>query len=216
MPSCFAGAARQGLDGTRARNEGIKIMSTRSNIAIEDMETGEVRAIYCHSDGYLEGVGQTLLTHWTDRAKLDELIALGDISTLGEEIGTKHNFDYYGHFYDIYKTKGGHEAMYADPEFQRLRRMVLAYHRDRGDQDTDASIYPSVEAYYESGAESWAEYLYLYRQGVWLYSEPGGNAGPFLVTAGDPNGEAEEIWRSVAGMLSLGEKPRSYAFGMKD
>lgn len=57
-------------------------MSTRSRIAIET-ESGTVKSIYCHFDGYVSGVGKTLYNHY-DKEKLEELIELGDISSLGE------------------------------------------------------------------------------------------------------------------------------------
>jgi hypothetical protein len=57
-------------------------MSTRSRIAIEK-ESGIVNSIYCHFDGYVDGVGKTLFNHY-DKEKLQKLIELGDISSLGE------------------------------------------------------------------------------------------------------------------------------------
>lgn len=57
-------------------------MSTRSRIAIENQD-GTVQSIYCHFDGYLEGVGKRLFNHY-DKEKLKSLIELGDISVLGE------------------------------------------------------------------------------------------------------------------------------------
>ena len=57
-------------------------MATRSRIAIENQD-GTVQSIYCHFDGYIDGVGTTLFTHY-DREKLKSLIELGDISSLGE------------------------------------------------------------------------------------------------------------------------------------
>jgi hypothetical protein len=57
-------------------------MSTRSRIAIEN-ESGIVNSIYCHFDGYVDGVGITLFKHY-DKEKLQKLIELGDISSLGE------------------------------------------------------------------------------------------------------------------------------------
>jgi hypothetical protein len=57
-------------------------MSTRSRIAIEK-ESGIVNSIYCHFDGYVSGVGKTLFNHY-DKEKLQKLIELGDISSLGE------------------------------------------------------------------------------------------------------------------------------------
>lgn len=57
-------------------------MATRSRIALET-ESGIVKSIYCHFDGYVSGVGKTLYNHY-DREKLEKLIKLGDISSLGE------------------------------------------------------------------------------------------------------------------------------------
>jgi hypothetical protein len=57
-------------------------MSTRSRIAIEKQD-GTVKSIYCHFDGYVDGVGKTLFNHY-DKEKLEKLIELGDISVLKE------------------------------------------------------------------------------------------------------------------------------------
>jgi len=57
-------------------------MSTHSYIGIQNDE-GTIHAIYCHYDGYLEGVGADLLRHWSDPEALQKLIDLGDISSLG-------------------------------------------------------------------------------------------------------------------------------------
>jgi hypothetical protein len=59
-------------------------MATRSRIAIENQD-GTVTAIYCHWDGYVNGVGKTLFENY-DREKLEQLIELGDISSLGETL----------------------------------------------------------------------------------------------------------------------------------
>ena len=57
-------------------------MSTRSRIAIEKQD-GAVKSIYCHFDGYVDGVGKVLFEHY-DKEKLEKLIELGDISVLKE------------------------------------------------------------------------------------------------------------------------------------
>jgi len=56
-------------------------MATRSRIAIENQDR-TVTSIYCHFDGYLSHNGEILQNHYTDRSKVYELIALGDISVL--------------------------------------------------------------------------------------------------------------------------------------
>jgi hypothetical protein len=60
-------------------------MSTRSRIAIENQD-GTVTSIYCHFDGYLSHNGEILQNHFQDREKVEQLIALGDLSCLGEDI----------------------------------------------------------------------------------------------------------------------------------
>lgn len=56
-------------------------MATGSWIAVEYPD-GTVKAVHCHWDGYLEGVGATLVEHYTDFEKADALINQGDISSL--------------------------------------------------------------------------------------------------------------------------------------
>lgn len=60
-------------------------MATRSNIAIENQD-GSISAIYCHHDGYIDGVGKVLQENYNTREKMEQLIALGDISSLGKTI----------------------------------------------------------------------------------------------------------------------------------
>jgi hypothetical protein len=57
-------------------------MSTRARIAIENQDE-TVDSIYCHFDGYINSVGKTLFEHY-DQEKLERLLELGDISSLGE------------------------------------------------------------------------------------------------------------------------------------
>lgn len=58
-------------------------MSTRCRIGILN-EDGSVDSIYCHFDGYLEGVGTELIESWTNEGSIRELIKLGNISSLGD------------------------------------------------------------------------------------------------------------------------------------
>ena len=57
-------------------------MATRSRIASENQD-GTVDSIYCHFDGYVDSVGKKLFEHY-DQEKLEKLLELGDISSLGE------------------------------------------------------------------------------------------------------------------------------------
>jgi hypothetical protein len=60
-------------------------MSTRSTIALEFAD-GTVGQVYCHFDGYLSNNGKILLENYTDPFKLQKLIDLGDMSSLGDTI----------------------------------------------------------------------------------------------------------------------------------
>lgn len=166
-------------------------MGTRSRIGLEDPETGAVRSIYCHWDGYPEGVGRELVEHYSQRDAVEQLIGLGYLSALKATLApprkAKHGFD------------------------NPLEGVTIAYHRDRGepldiDTDTDA------EALYARAAEGWEEYVYLFRQGVWFYTEVGGGAGPFLVNAKDPEGTEPSRWKNLSGALQFGAAKHNPAY----
>lgn len=163
-------------------------MSTRSRIGIEDPETGKVRSIYCHFDGYLSGVGQTLLDHYKDRAKIEALMNLGDLSVLDEKVdptpGSGHKFG------------------------NREDGVCIAYTRDRG-EDVPADEDEDAEAMFARATNGWEEYAYLFRQGVWFVREVGGGAGPFMVKANDPDGLKgieEGAWQNLEGALAAEEE----------
>ena len=59
-------------------------MATRSTIALSVPDG--VRAIYCHWDGYPEGVGQTLKDHYNKLLLISELLDRGDVSSLGDTL----------------------------------------------------------------------------------------------------------------------------------
>lgn len=57
-------------------------MSTRSRIGIEEKD-GSITSVYCHFDGYVDGVGLALIKNFDTEEKARELIDLGDLSTVG-------------------------------------------------------------------------------------------------------------------------------------
>ena len=60
-------------------------MGTRSNIG-KMQDDGTIKAIYCHWDGYPEGVGAILAEHYQELDKVEELLSLGDFSSIKENI----------------------------------------------------------------------------------------------------------------------------------
>ena len=66
-------------------------MATRSTIAVRHADN-TVSQIYCHFDGYLEGNGSTLQNYYTTLESVEQLVAGGDMSSLGVN---KDCCDYY-------------------------------------------------------------------------------------------------------------------------
>lgn len=118
-------------------------MATRSRIGIDNPD-GTITSIYCHFDGYPEGVGRVLAEHYTDEGKIRALLALGDISVLGAELGEDQGTGWF----DARGSLG-----LDDPR----RGWTLAYGRDRGEQGTEAVTHGYFE-WPDSGQEH--EYLY--------------------------------------------------------
>ena len=123
-------------------------MSTRSNIGIENKD-GSIDAVYSHFDGYLEGVGALLLKAYQDRKKVSKLIKLGDISSLAEEIGTKHDFN---------------DCPEGETNF---------YGRDRGEKENaEAARHASRKAYLKDNSSDGYVYL-MTKDNEWLVSVDG-------------------------------------------
>lgn len=60
-------------------------MATRSTIAVI-RDDGTIRSVYCHFDGYLEGVGETLNNSYNSRKLAEQIVAHGSIKSLEKEI----------------------------------------------------------------------------------------------------------------------------------
>lgn len=116
-------------------------MATRCVIGII-RKNGSIECISCHNDGYLQGVGDVLLEHYTDQNKIEHLLKLGDLSALRENIepikGVHHSFNYP----DDYTT--------------------IAYGRDRGDKHTTSVVIENLNQFQKEFNDSWCEYAYLY------------------------------------------------------
>jgi hypothetical protein len=127
-------------------------MGTRSSIAIKT-EDG-IKAIYCHWDGYVDHNGKILKEFYNTTDKVKELIALGDLSSLGTEIGDVHPFD----------------KKHEEPELDLTNNWCMAYGRDRGETGTEAQTFESISNWVEAEAERWCEYFYLFDGQDWIVS----------------------------------------------
>ena len=125
-------------------------MGTRSTIAIKHGE--RIKAVYCHWDGYVDGVGATLYEHYQASSKANNLVALGNISSLGEEIGEKHSFD-------------------SRPEEGSVEETwTTFYDRDRGEEGQEFKSFGSEAEWMDYYDGSGAEYYYIMDAGVWYVS----------------------------------------------
>ena len=122
-------------------------MATRSTIALE-YANGQVDQVYCHWDGYLDNNGKLLRDNYQDPFKVQMLMDLGDISSLGSEVGSKHDFD----------------DRSDDTTF---------YGRDRGETGTEAKRFANFEDY--KANHQYEEYEYILRaDGNWYVSQYSG------------------------------------------
>ena len=124
-------------------------MSTRSYIA-EELKDGKYKVIYCHFDGYLEHNGEILVNHYKDRKKVEELLTLGDLSSLAENINPdptkEHSYEY----------------------SKRQENVCVSYNRDRQDNDpeNEAQILTKEEMF----KNYWIEYFYIFTlDNKWKY-----------------------------------------------
>ena len=152
-------------------------MGTRSMIAIENPHSKAVKSIYCHWDGYLAHNGAILNEHYSNSPKVNNLIALGDLSSLRPEIGVQHAFS------SLDVPKAEQEAY--DKEHGNS---CTFYTRDRG-EDAPYKHFESAKAALEYYNGSWCEYFYLFRydadleSGKWFYKDRNGGAWKRLATA---------------------------------
>ena len=119
-------------------------MATRSTIALEFAD-GSVGQVYCHWDGYLDHNGKILQEYYTDPFKLRDLIDRGDLSSLGPDLGDKHDFD------------------------ERTSDCTF-YGRDRGEEGCEARRYKDFQEYTREA--QFEEYNYILRtDGKWYVTE---------------------------------------------
>ena len=116
-------------------------MATRSTIGIIDNRTGVVTSIYCHWDGYPEHNCEILVKHYTDPDKIQALMDLGSLSSLGEEIGVKHGFSHL--------STDLAEAQY----LEQYGKMCVAYGRDRGETQVGSMTHNDIHAWLEHSEE---------------------------------------------------------------
>lgn len=117
-------------------------MATRGTIAVEH-EDGSISQIYCHWDNYLEHTGSILNKHYATRGSVEELVKLGNLSSLGTWI----------------HPDGPHSHQHPEEE------VCVFYGRDRGEEGQEADRFQNYNQYLKEA--NFEEYNYIFRNGQW-------------------------------------------------
>lgn len=122
-------------------------MSTHAVVAVMH---GEVcKSIYVHSDGYPEYLGRVLNKYY-DSTKANFLVAQGDCSMVGKDIGQKIDFN---------------ERLTYDED--GIATQCRFYKRDRDEENVDFMV---SHSFTELTNKYGAEYYYIMWEGVWMVS----------------------------------------------
>lgn len=113
-------------------------MSTHCLICRKNADTS-YDYIYCHWDDYYEHAGNILLKYYNTKEKVDDLIALGDLSSISKKLNP---------------TTDSHSFDNPEPD------VCVAYGRDRHKKDVGPHHCAAIDLNEE-------EYVYLYEDGEW-------------------------------------------------
>ena len=119
-------------------------MATRSIISIKN-DDSTYTSVYCHTDGYPEGVGHTLKEFYKDEDRIRELFSYGNMSSLDELIS---------------ESERALDETYLD-------NVTVFFGRDRGETDQEAVIVPNKKALKELATDMGCEYIYIFNRGGW-------------------------------------------------
>ena len=154
-------------------------MGTRSRIGV--MHGDLVKSVYCHWDGYLAHNGK-ILQEYYDSATANNLVALGDLSSLRPTIGVEHAFSHYD------------TEMNQEDYYKQFGDMCTFYGRDRGEENTEFKGAHTFAEFLQQCDNCGAEYYYIMKDGVWYVGTTYDNMHPLSknLTALTEAIEAEE------------------------
>ena len=121
-------------------------MGTRSAIGYKTPE-GKIRAKYSHYDGYPSHTGAILSEHYQEARKIAQMVELGDQSFIAP---------------NVFPTNDTHS--FNSPQ----EDVIVFYGRDRGEPQTEAQDFDTVQEFVNYWADSGCEYMYLHTKGGWI------------------------------------------------
>lgn len=142
-------------------------MATRNTIAAVQPD-GTIKQIYCQHDGYIERNGLYLKTYYNSLEKANELIDLGDISTLGirpnpiesEMCMFQKNMWDDNPKNPIMISKENHS--YETPQ----QNTTIAYHRDRK-EEFRVWTFQDLKEYLYCANNTFEAYNYIFKDNQW-------------------------------------------------
>lgn len=123
-------------------------MSTHASISMKT-DRG-YKTIYIHHDGYLEGVGKTLKKHYISNELVENLLDLGDLSSLGEKPISKPELwdrDY--------------------PNYYEDSKLYCISYKDRGEKGVDAIYNKSLGEIQSMCYSRYIDYCYIWKNNKW-------------------------------------------------
>lgn len=164
-------------------------MSTHANIAILK-PNGNIQSIYCHFDGYPQHVGQILHDHYNNQERVQQLIALGNISSLGEKLEPSELEIKYKHRYS------NEFALLDEAEKERLSNDAQFHTRriDLGSEPTENKALNHL---------CLEEYIYIFTPRGWYMVSP---SDPFAIT----NQEMTRLTYNIKFAIENNIKPRRW------
>ncbi len=145
-------------------------MSTRSDIIVEHND-GTWKRVYCHFDGYPDGVGATLFEHYSSQERAESVVAPGDMSSLYE-----HNDKPEGHSFD-----------------NPVKGYTVYYSRDRGQERSYGKTGTSLSEVWPP-EDTWTEFTYVWKkdEGCWFIGDPDEGQQTLKPLEAVLNGEEDE------------------------
>ena len=137
-------------------------MSTIAIIAVENTDKS-IKSVICASDGYIEHTGKVLLENFNTKSKTEILISHGGLHILEAEIGKKHSFNAPR---EGWTWHSDYNKQLAIP-----KTWCRFYHRDRGDELIIDYSKNEDELLSTYNKESWAEFVYLYKDRKWYVKQ---------------------------------------------
>lgn len=125
-------------------------MSTSCSISLK--KNNQFKSIYCHNDGYLEGVGKMLVNNYKTDSDVEKLLALGDLSSIGR-LPVDKSF-----LWDVNANS---------KDWLKLSDKYCRSYRSRGDTGVDATINSTLEQIADNYPH--CSYHYVFDNGNWYY-----------------------------------------------